>query len=66
MNKNQKQESLSKAPTNQSAPYQELGAYLESLRRTRPYEGRKLSIHRLTHLAEMSNSTYAHIKKGAV
>ena len=40
MNKNQKLESLSKAPTNQSAPYQELGAYLESLRRTRPYEGR--------------------------
>lgn len=66
MNEILKQACLAEACTKQSAPYAEMGAFLESLRLNRKFEGRRLSIRRLAYLAEMSNSTYEDIKRAFV
>lgn len=66
MNEILKQVCLTEADTKPSAPYAEVGAFLESLRLSRKFEGRRLSISRLSHLAEMSNSTYENIKRASV
>lgn len=53
----------SEASTVRPVLYQELGTYLETLRRTCPVEGRRMSIRRLSDMAGMSNNTYMNVKR---
>ena len=51
------------ASASRPAIYQELGAYLETLRHTCLVEGRRISIRRLSGMAGMSNDTYMNVKR---